>query len=169
MTRRITEEIELKTLIAPTEQAAGEDVIGGYIRLRSCPWQLEPVDFVVRSGALASGKEITVEVLEADDESGKNAEIVEGCTVEHISGSTGDAENQIRILIYGADVRKDCATVKVMCDDAGMPLEAFALMRRQYSESDAENESEKEPERKRLLSLFNLFAFNQGVYNGGED
>ena len=134
MSCRITEDIEIKTVIAPVSQTAGGNTIGAYLPMPSSPSGFESIDFVIRTGALAAGKKITVEVLEADDDSGTNASAIEGYAVEHTAGDGGEAETEVKVWLVNADVKKDFVTIKVTNDNgAALPLDAFALTRKVFS------------------------------------
>ena len=64
MSCKIAEELTIKAVLAPQAQAKGGNATGAYI---ACPPGLGSIDFVVRHGALAEGKSVTVEVYQATD------------------------------------------------------------------------------------------------------
>ena len=131
MSCRVTEDVEIKTVIAPAAQTAGGNTTGAYLPMPSCPSGFDSIDFVIRTGALAAGKKITVEVLEADDESGANASTIDGYTVEHTAGEGGEAETEVKVWLVNADVKKNFVTVKVTNNAAAaLPLDVIALSRK---------------------------------------
>lgn len=133
MSNFISEEIKVIPIIAPAAQAKGGNTTGAYL---PCPPKVGSIDFVVRHGALAEGKKVTVEVYEASDASGTDAAEIESYEAVSTAGTGGATDGTITVSIRNADVTKGFVTVKVSNDSAvdAVPVDAFALLRKQYSE-----------------------------------
>lgn len=129
MSCKVTEEIEVKAVIAPVAQSAAGNTTGAYI---ACPPGLGTIDFVVRSGALAQGKSVTVEVYQASDTSGTGAAEITAYETVFTAPTGGATDNIIEIGVDNCDVSKGFVTVKVTNDAAAaVPIDAFALIRKQ--------------------------------------
>ena len=129
MSCRVTEEIEVKAIIAPVAQSAAGNTTGAYI---PCPPGLGTIDFVVRHGALAQTKAVTVEVYQATDTSATGAAEITKYETVFTAPTGGVTDNTIIVCIDSADVSKGFVTVKVSNDAAAaVPIDAFALIRKQ--------------------------------------
>ena len=130
MSCKISEEITITPVIAPAAQSYGGNTTGAYIK---CPPGLGSIDFVVRHGALAATKTVTVEVYQATDTSGTGAaEITKYETT--VTAPEGNAtDGTISISVDNADVSKGYVTVKVSNTAASgsVPIDAFAMTRKQ--------------------------------------
>lgn len=93
---RIHEEEKVQILAKPQSMSAGATVTSNY---KSLGGGLHDVLFNVPFGALAQAKEITVEVLQADDGSGTNAEEITEAETTFTSPTGGVTEGQILISI----------------------------------------------------------------------
>lgn len=132
MSNRITEEILITPVIAPVAQTAGGNTTGAYI---ACPPKLGVIDFVVRHGALAEGKKVTVEVFEATAAAGTGAAEITSYETEATAGTGGATDGTIIVSVDNADVTKGFVTVKVTNNaSAAVPIDAFAMIRKQYLE-----------------------------------
>lgn len=133
MSNFISEEIKIVPVIAPKAQSYGGNDTGAYVK---CPPGLGSVDFVVRHGALAEGKSVTAEVFQATDTSGTGAAEIASYETKSTAGTGGATDGTIIISVSNADVSKGYVTVKVSNDAASgsVPVDAFALIRKQYSE-----------------------------------
>lgn len=131
MSNYIQEAIEVKNVIAPKAQSYGGNDTGAYI---ACPPGLGCIDFVVRHGALAEGKKVTVEVYQASDTSGTGAAEITAYETDSTGATGGSASGQIILSVVNADVSKGFVTVKVSNDAASgtVPVDAFAMIRKQY-------------------------------------
>lgn len=130
MSNTIAEEIEIKPVIAPVAQSAAGNTTGAYI---ACPPGLGTIDFVVRHGALAQTKVVTVEVYQATDTSGTGAAEITSYETTSTAPTGGATDGIITISVMSADVSKGFVTVKVSNDAASaVPIDAFALIRKQY-------------------------------------
>lgn len=131
MSNRIVEEIEITPVLAPQAQAKGGNATGAYI---ACPPALGTIDFVVRHGALAEGKKVTVEVFEASDVTGTGAAEIEKYEAVSEAGTGGATDGIVKVSVDSCDVEKGFVTVKVSNDSAvdAVPVDAFALTRKQY-------------------------------------
>lgn len=130
MSNRITEAIEVKPVIAPVAQTAAGNTTGAYL---ACPPKYGSIDFVVRHGALAQGKSVTVEVFQATDTSGTGAAEITAYETVYTAPTGGATDNTIIVCIDSADVSKGFVTVKVTNDAAAaVPIDAFALIRKMY-------------------------------------
>lgn len=128
MSNRIAEAIEIKPVIAPVAQTAAGNTTGAYI---ACPPGLGTIDFVVRSGALAQTKAVTVEVYQATDTSGTGAAEITAYETTFTAPTGGATDNTIIISVDNADVSKGYVTVKVTNDAAAaVPIDAFAMIRK---------------------------------------
>jgi hypothetical protein len=128
MSNLIHEAIEIVPVIAPVAQTAAGNTTGAYL---ACPAEYGTIDFVVRSGALAAGKKVTVEVFEASDTAGTGAAEIASYETVFTAPTGGATDNTIIISVLGADVTKGFATVKVTNDAASaVPLDAFAMIRK---------------------------------------
>jgi len=130
MSCRISEEILITPVIAPVAQTAAGNTTGAYI---ACPPALGSIDFVIRSGALAAGKKVTVEVYQAKDTSGTGAAELTAYETVFTAPSGGATDNTITVSVDSADVTLGFVTVKVTNDAASaLPLDAFAMTRKVY-------------------------------------
>lgn len=124
---RIKEEIEVTGIIAPVAQAAAGNTTGTYVEMP----KLGAPDFVVRFGALAVGKKITVELFQADDATGTNAAEIAAYETIHTAPTGGDTEGTVILSVTPADVSKKFVTVKVTNDAAAaVPIDAVLLTRK---------------------------------------
>jgi hypothetical protein len=129
MSNHIAEAIEVKAVIAPVAQTAAGNTTGAYLPLPD----YGTIDFVVRSGALAAGKKVTVEVFQASDAAGTGAAELTAYETVFTAPTGGATDNTITVMIDSADVTKGFVTVKVTNDAASaVPVDAFALIRKQY-------------------------------------
>ena len=130
MSNHITEEIEVKGVIAPKAQSYGGNDTGAYLPLP----KFGTIDFVVNHGALAEGKAVTVEVYQASDTSATGAAEITSYETSSTGATGGSASGQIIVKIDSCDVTKGFVTVKVSNDAASgsVPIDAFALIRKQY-------------------------------------
>ena len=130
MSCRISEEISIVPVIAPVAQTAAGNTTGAYVE---CPPKLGTIDFVVRSGALAAGKKLTVEVYQAKDTSGTGAAELTAYETVFTAPEGGATDNSVIVSVDNADVTLGYVTVKVTNDAASaVPLDAFAMIRKQY-------------------------------------
>lgn len=130
MSCRISEEILITPVIAPGAQTAAGNTTGAYV---ACPPALGTIDFVVRSGALAAGKKITVEVFQASDTAGTGAAELTAYETVFTAPSGGATDNTITVSVDNADVTLGFVTVKVTNDAASaLPIDAFAMTRKVY-------------------------------------
>ena len=129
MSNTIAEAITITNVIAPKAQSYGGNDTGAYIK---CPPGLGTIDFVVRHGALAEGKKVTVEVYQASDTSGTGAAEITAYETSSTGATGGSASGQIIVSVMNADVSKGFVTVKVSNDAASgtVPIDAFALIRK---------------------------------------
>ena len=130
MSNKILEEIEVIPVIAPVAQTAAGNTTGAYLKAET---GLGTIDFVVRGGALAAGKKLTVAVMQASDANGTGAaEITKYATV-FTAPTGGSTDCVIGVTVDPCDVEKGYMTVKVTNDAASaVPVDAFALKRKQY-------------------------------------
>lgn len=130
MSNHITEEIEVKGVLAPQAQAKGGNATGTYLPMP----KFGTIDFVVNHGALAEGKKVTVEVYQASAAAGTGAAEITSYETDSTGASGGSASGQIIVKIDSCDVTKGFVTVKVSNDSAvdAVPIDAFALIRKQY-------------------------------------
>lgn len=130
MSCKIAEELTIKAVLAPQAQAKGGNATGAYI---ACPPGLGSIDFVVRHGALAEGKSVTVEVYQATDTSGTGAAEITAYETASTAGTGGATDGIIIVSVDNCDVSKGFVTVKVSNDSAvdAVPVDAFALIRKQ--------------------------------------
>ena len=130
MSNHIAEAIEVKAVIAPVAQTAAGNTTGAYLPLPD----YGTIDFVVRSGALAAGKKVTVEVYQASDTSATGAAEITSYETASTGATGGSASGQVIVQIDSCDVTKGFVTVKVSNDAASgsVPVDAFALIRKQY-------------------------------------
>lgn len=130
MSCRITEEILITPVIAPVAQTAAGNTTGAYV---ACPPALGTIDFVIRSGALAAGKKVTVEVFQASDAAGTGAAELTAYETVFTAPSGGAADNTITVSVDNADVTLGFVTIKVTNDAASaLPIDAFAMTRKVY-------------------------------------
>lgn len=128
MSCRISEEILITPVIAPVAQTAAGNTTGAYV---ACPPALGTIDFVIRSGALAAGKKVTVEVYQAKDTSGTGAAELTAYETVFTAPSGGATDNIITVSVDNADVTLGFVTVKVTNDAASaLPIDAFAMTRK---------------------------------------
>ena len=129
MSNTIAEAIEIKPIIAPKAQSYGGNDTGTYIPLP----EYGSIDFVVRHGALAEGKSVTVEVYQASDTSATGAAELTAYETASTAGTGGATDGTIIISVMNADVTKGFCTVKVSNDAASgsVPIDAFAMIRKQ--------------------------------------
>lgn len=129
MSNLIHEAIEIVPVIAPVAQTAAGNTTGAYIKYPA----YGTIDFVVRSGALAAGKSITVEVYQASAAAGTGAAEITSYETVFTAPTGGATDNTIVISVLGADVTKGFATVKVTNDAASaVPVDAFAMIRKMH-------------------------------------
>ena len=129
MSCKIAEEITITPVIAPVAQSAAGNTTGAYI---ACPPGMGSIDFVVRHGALAQTKVVTVEVYQATDTSGTGAAEITSYETTSTAPTGGATDGLIIISVDNADVSKGFVTVKVSNDAAAaVPIDAFAMTRKQ--------------------------------------
>ena len=129
MSNTIAEAVEIKPIIAPVAQTAAGNTTGTYIPLP----KYGTIDFVVRHGALAQGKVVTVEVYQASDTSATGAAELTAYETTSTGATGGSTDGTIIISVANADVTKGFVTVKVSNDAAAaVPIDAFAMIRKQY-------------------------------------
>ena len=131
MSCKIAEEITITPVLAPMAQTKATNNTGAYI---ACPPGLGSIDFVVRHGALAEGKKVTVEVYEATDTSGTGAAEITAYETDSTAGTGGATDGIVIVSVDNCDVTKGFVTVKVSNDSASdaVPIDAFALIRKQH-------------------------------------
>lgn len=131
MSNLIHEAIEVKNVIAPKAQSYGGNDTGAYL---ACPPDYGVIDFVVRHGALAEGKKVTVEVYQASDTSGTGAAEITAYETDSTGATGGSASGQIILSVANADVSKGYVTVKVSNDAASgtVPIDALAMTRKMH-------------------------------------
>lgn len=130
MSNLIHEAIELVPVIAPVAQTAAGNTTGAYL---ACPPDYGTIDFVVRSGALAAGKKVTVEVFQASDSTGTGAAEITSYETVFTAPTGGATDNIITLSVLSADVTKGFVTVKVTNDAASaVPVDAFAMIRKMH-------------------------------------
>ena len=131
MSNKIAEEVTITNVIAPKAQSYGGNDTGAYLK---CPPGLGSIDFVVRHGALAEGKKVTVEVYQASAAAGTGAAEITAYETDSTGATGGSASGQIIISVDNADVTKGYVTVKVSNDAASgtVPIDAFAMIRKQH-------------------------------------
>lgn len=130
MSNLIHEAIDIVPVIAPVAQTAAGNTTGAYL---ACPPAYGTIDFVIRSGALAQGKSVTVEVFQASDKSGTGAAEITSYETVFTAPTGGATDNTIIMSVMSADVTKGFVTVKVTNDAASaVPLDAFAMIRKQH-------------------------------------
>lgn len=131
MSCKISEEITITPVLAPQAQTYGGNNTGAYI---ACPPKFGSIDFVVRHGALAEGKAVTVEVYQATDTSGTGAAEITAYETASTAGTGGATDGIIIVSIDSCDVSKGFVTVKVSNNAASgsVPIDAFAMIRKQY-------------------------------------
>lgn len=129
MSNKIAEAVEIVPVIAPVAQSAAGNTTGAYLPLPG----YGTIDFVVRSGALAQGKKVTVEVYQASDASATGAEELTDYETVFTAPTGGATDNTIIVSVDNCDVTKGFVTVKVTNDAAAaVPVDAFAMIRKQY-------------------------------------
>ena len=129
MSCKCTDEIEVKAVIAPVAQTAAGNTTGAYI---PCPPGLGSIDFVVRHGALAQGKSVTVEVYQATAAAGTGAAEITSYETSATAPTGGATDGTIIVSVDNCDVTKGFVTVKVTNDAAAaVPIDAFALIHKQ--------------------------------------
>ena len=131
MSCRIKEEINIVPVIAPVAQTAAGNTTGAYL---ACPPESGSIDFVVRHGALAQGKSVTVEVYQATDTTGTGAAEITAYETASTAPTGGATDGTIIISVDNANVSKGFVTVKVSNDAASaVPVDAFAMIRKLHS------------------------------------
>ena len=129
MSNLIHEAIEIVPVIAPVAQTAAGNTTGSYIKYPA----YGTIDFVVRSGALAQTKAVTVEVYQASDTSATGAAELTAYETTFTAPTGGATDNTIIISVAPADVTKGYVTVKVSNDAASaVPVDAFAMVRKMH-------------------------------------
>lgn len=129
MSCKVTDEIEVKAVIAPVAQTAAGNTTGAYI---PCPPGMGSIDFVVRHGALAQTKAVTVEVYQATAAAGTGAAEITKYETSATAPTGGATDGTIIVSVDNCDVTKGYVTVKVSNDAASaVPIDAFALIRKQ--------------------------------------
>ena len=129
MSNLIHEAIEIVPVIAPVAQTAAGNTTGAYIKYPA----YGTIDFVVRSGALAQGKSVTVEVYQASAAAGTGAAEITAYETVFTAPTGGATDNTIILSVMAADVTKGFCTVKVTNDAAAaVPIDAFAMVRKQH-------------------------------------
>jgi len=107
---RIHEQKKLLTLLAPQAMTAGGSVTGSYQSIADCNGDAL---FVVNFGALPQTKTLTVEVYEADDSSGTNAQELTSAQTVFTSPTGGVTEGKVLVSVPVTHFEKEYATVKV--------------------------------------------------------
>lgn len=129
MSCKVIEEISVVPVIAPVAQTAAGNTTGAYI---ACPPGLGTIDFVVRHGALAQTKAVTVEVYQATAAAGTGAAEITKYETSATAPTGGATDGTIIVSVDNCDVTKGYVTVKVSNDAASaVPIDAFALIRKQ--------------------------------------
>ena len=122
---RIHEEKKIQTLVVPKSISSGATETGAYKALT--PNGLHDVLFNVPFGVLAATKVVTVQVWQADDDSGTNAEEIEAAETIYTAPGGGVTEGQILVSIPLSKFDREYATVKII-NGAATGLLAFAEM-----------------------------------------
>ncbi len=122
---RTYEEEKFVTLVVPKSINSGATETGAYKALT--PNGLHDVLFNVPFGVLAATKIVTVQVWQADDDSGTNAEEIEAAETVYTSPGGGVTQGQILISIPLNYFSREYATVKII-NGAATGLLAFAEM-----------------------------------------
>lgn len=130
MSNLIHEAVEIKAVLAPQAQAKGGNATGTYIKYP----EYGVIDFVVRHGALAEGKKVTVEVYQASAAAGTGAAEITSYETDSTAGTGGATDGIIIVSVLPADVTKGYVTVKVSNDSAvdAVPIDAFAMVRKMH-------------------------------------
>lgn len=129
MACKIAEEVTIVPVIAPVAQSAAGNTTGAYI---ACPPGRGSIDFVVRHGALAQTKSVTVEVYQATSTAGAGAAEITAYETSNTAPSGGATDGTIIVSVDNQDVSKGYVTVKVSNDAAGaVPIDAFAMVRKE--------------------------------------
>lgn len=129
MACKIAEEISIVPVIAPVAQTAAGNTTGAYLK---CPPGRGSIDFVVRHGALAQTKVVTVEVYQATAAAGTGAAEITKYETTSTAPSGGATDGLIIISVENSDVTKGFVTVKVSNDAASaVPIDAFAMIRKE--------------------------------------
>lgn len=129
MACKIAEEVTIVPVIAPVAQTAAGNTTGAYL---ACPPGRGSIDFVVRSGALAAGKKVTVEVYQATSAAGAGAAEITAYETVFTAPTGGATDNTIILSVENCDVTKGFVTVKVTNDAASaVPIDAFAMVRKE--------------------------------------
>ena len=130
MACKIAEEISIVPVLACQGQEYGTNDTGAYLK---CPPGRGSIDFVVRYGALAQGKSVTVEVYQATAAAGTGAAEITAYETTATAPSGGATDGTIIISVDNSDVDKGYVTVKVSNDAASgsVPIDAFAMIRKE--------------------------------------
>ena len=129
MACKIAEEVTITPVIAPVAQTAAGNTTGAYLK---CPPGRGSIDFVVRSGALAQGKKLTIEVYQATAAAGTGAAEITAYETVFTAPTGGATDNTVIVSVENSDVTKGYVTVKVTNDAASaVPIDAFAMIRKE--------------------------------------
>lgn len=119
------EEEQIARLVLPQAMAYGATITGAYKSLQN---GAKDVCFNAVIGALAAGKKLTVEVFEADDDSGTNAAEIAAAESVFTAPGGGATEAQVLISMPLALFSKPYATVKLTNDAASGSVLGYAEM-----------------------------------------
>lgn len=116
---------KILTLVKPQSMTAGSTVTGSY---KSLVGARGDVLFNVPFGVLAQDKTVKVEVFQADDGSGTNAEEIADAETTYTSPSGGVTEGQILVSVPVNHFSRDYATVKITNTAASAVLGAAEMI-----------------------------------------
>ena len=121
---RIHEEDQVEVLVLPQSMSSGATITGTYKPLSG---GMSDVLFSAVCGTLAAGKKLTVEVFQADDASGTNAEEIPAAESVFTAPGGGATKGQVLISIPLDQFTRPYATVK-LTNDASGPVLGYAEM-----------------------------------------
>ena len=113
---RLYERMAMSVALAPVSQAAAGNSTTAYVDAST----LRSLDFVVAHGALAAGKKLTVEVLNADNNQGTGAKTI--ATAEYTAPTGGWTDGMIVVSVDAAGTRDRYYAVKITNDAASAVL-----------------------------------------------
>ena len=114
---RLYERMAMSVALAPVSQEAAGDSTTAYIDAST----LRSLDFVVAHGALAAGKKLTVEVLNADNSQGTGAETI--ATAAYTAPAGGWTNGMLVVSVETSGARGRYYAVKIANDAASaVPL-----------------------------------------------
>lgn len=131
---RIHEKMKHEILLAPVSQNAGANTTGAF---KSAAQVVFDMLLIVTFAALAAGKKVTAEVIQADDAVPNGSAEITACETVYTAPAGGVTSGKILISLDKSQLSKPYISVKVTNDaDAPVVISAEMIYEAQYRAGD---------------------------------